>query len=48
MMRRHLFSEPGLYTHPIVGWTLGAMLAIVTGLFLAVLSIAVPGIIRLG
>lgn len=47
MMRQHPFSEPGPYTHPIVGWTITITLAIVAGLFLAVLWVAVPGIIRL-
>ena len=47
MMRRNPFSEPGLYTHPIVGWTIGITLAIVAGLFGAVLYVAVPSIIRL-
>lgn len=48
MMRRHPFSEPGPYTHPIVGWTIATVLGIVAGLFFAVLYAAVPGIIRLG
>ncbi len=47
MMRRHLFSTPGPYTHSIVGWTLGIVLCAVIGLFGAVLWVAVPSIIRL-
>lgn len=46
MMRRNPFHDAGPYTHPIVGWTITTVLAIVVGLFLAVLYVAVPSIIR--
>ncbi len=48
MMRRHPYSTPGPYTHPIVGWTLTIVLGAVIGLFGAVLWVSVPSIIRLG